>query len=434
MSWRFRQSFKIMPGVRLNLSRSGLSASIGGAPFTINAGPRGVVGTASIPGTGISFRQRIDNQPDVESPEEQGFRPAPLPSQTGTPELQRTREIRSAGTEVLTSQGLKELKVLIQTAYEEFEEISQMLNSAKCDESRATKRFVSWDNGFLFKKMFKQAFAVRKSESEIAAAKVAELAEQLRQTSIAVHVELASEQAGPYFQLRDRFEALADCAAIWNINSERAADKLRERTNVDRSVERQKIKLSSGNCDLMTWEERVPHFQNSNGGDLYIYPGFILYRAARKAFSVIDCHDVRLEVKKVQFNEPGGVPDDSETVGTTWAKVNKDGSRDKRFAGNYQIPIASYGDLTFKTTAGLEEEFQFSNPQRLYQFEKSWMEFLKSFQNQSFCTVQKPEAMESEIKLRCPHCGQHVLVSAADKGREFHCPNCDKSIRIPETV
>ena len=46
MSWRFRQSFKIIPGVRLNLSKSGLSASIGGAPFTVNVGPRGVFGTA----------------------------------------------------------------------------------------------------------------------------------------------------------------------------------------------------------------------------------------------------------------------------------------------------------------------------------------------------------------------------------------------------
>src|SRR3954447_9156550 len=70
MGWRFRHSFKIIPGVRLNLSKSGLSCSIGGAPLTLNIGPRGVYGSASLPGTGIAYRQRFGGsaQPQPESP------------------------------------------------------------------------------------------------------------------------------------------------------------------------------------------------------------------------------------------------------------------------------------------------------------------------------------------------------------------------------
>src|SRR4051812_10665080 len=67
MGWRFRHSFKVIPGVRLNLSKSGLSASIGAAPFTVNVGPRGVYGTASLPGTGISYRQRVGGSVSHES-------------------------------------------------------------------------------------------------------------------------------------------------------------------------------------------------------------------------------------------------------------------------------------------------------------------------------------------------------------------------------
>lgn len=59
MGWRFRRSFKVIPGVRLNLSKSGLSCSIGGAPFTANIGPRGVYGTVSLPGSGISYRKQL---------------------------------------------------------------------------------------------------------------------------------------------------------------------------------------------------------------------------------------------------------------------------------------------------------------------------------------------------------------------------------------
>src|SRR5260221_11135958 len=52
---RFRKSFKIIPGVRLNLSGSGASVSLGprGAHFTI--GPHGTRTTVGLPGSGISW-------------------------------------------------------------------------------------------------------------------------------------------------------------------------------------------------------------------------------------------------------------------------------------------------------------------------------------------------------------------------------------------
>jgi len=58
MGFRFRRSFRLMPGIRLNLSRSGVSTSIGrrGAWFTI--GPRGARATVGIPGTGLSYTEQ----------------------------------------------------------------------------------------------------------------------------------------------------------------------------------------------------------------------------------------------------------------------------------------------------------------------------------------------------------------------------------------
>src|SRR4030095_10112211 len=55
MSWRFRTSFNVMPGIRLNVSRNGLSATLGAAPFSVNVGPQGFYGNVSIPGTGLSY-------------------------------------------------------------------------------------------------------------------------------------------------------------------------------------------------------------------------------------------------------------------------------------------------------------------------------------------------------------------------------------------
>lgn len=58
MGLRFRRRVKIMPGLRLNLSRRGGSLSVGGPGATLNLG-RGKRMTVGIPGTGISYSRTL---------------------------------------------------------------------------------------------------------------------------------------------------------------------------------------------------------------------------------------------------------------------------------------------------------------------------------------------------------------------------------------
>lgn len=60
MGFRFRKSIKILPGIRLNLSKSGASLSVGGRGASVNIGPRGTYGNIGLPGTGLSYRERLD--------------------------------------------------------------------------------------------------------------------------------------------------------------------------------------------------------------------------------------------------------------------------------------------------------------------------------------------------------------------------------------
>ena len=55
MPIRFHKSFKILPGIRVNLSKSGIGLSEGVGPVHISEGPRGTRETVSIPGTGLSY-------------------------------------------------------------------------------------------------------------------------------------------------------------------------------------------------------------------------------------------------------------------------------------------------------------------------------------------------------------------------------------------
>jgi hypothetical protein len=397
MGWRFRKSFKVIPGLRLNLSKSGLSASIGGAPVTLNIGQHGLMGTVSIPGTGISYRQHFASEANPHAPNlpSQPDPPFILPSLPGAPTLPAQDDqnpipqppsaspievIQSASTELLTSASLKELKKLMQMTFEERESITSDLKLAFPEQQLAKQRYESWGNGFLFKRLFKAAFARRKQEADVISVKVAELQEQLRLTVVAAHIDVEGEQAEPYFRMRDRFAALCECAAIWDIKTHQATDKFHQRTIADIQVTRQRVVLSLDSCDLINWEQKVPHLRNAIAGDIYLYPGFILYRAAKEAFSVLEYHDMSVKTALVSFNEQEGVPRDSKVIGQTWARANKDGSPDRRFKSNYQIPIVSYAVATFKSASGLWEEFHFSNPERLFEFAKSLTAFVSSFE------------------------------------------------------
>ncbi len=57
MGFRFRKSFKILPGIKINLSKSGISTSIGVPGATVNLRGDKTTTTVGLPGTGISYRE-----------------------------------------------------------------------------------------------------------------------------------------------------------------------------------------------------------------------------------------------------------------------------------------------------------------------------------------------------------------------------------------
>ena len=55
MGLRLRKSFKIVSGLRINLSKTGVSASVGTRGASVNLSSRGTRTTVGVPGTGISY-------------------------------------------------------------------------------------------------------------------------------------------------------------------------------------------------------------------------------------------------------------------------------------------------------------------------------------------------------------------------------------------
>lgn len=61
MGFNFRKSFKILPGVRINVGKKGVSTSVGTRGAHITVGKNGTRASVGIPGTGISYSEKISS-------------------------------------------------------------------------------------------------------------------------------------------------------------------------------------------------------------------------------------------------------------------------------------------------------------------------------------------------------------------------------------
>jgi hypothetical protein len=63
MGFRFQKRFSILPGLlRINLSKGGVSASVGPRGADVNIGKKGITTSAGIPGTGLSYRSTLGHK------------------------------------------------------------------------------------------------------------------------------------------------------------------------------------------------------------------------------------------------------------------------------------------------------------------------------------------------------------------------------------
>jgi hypothetical protein len=68
MPIRFRKSFKVFPGVKVNMSKGGISFTVGTKGYHLNFSKRGVRQTVGLPGSGLSETSYlVKNDPEPET-------------------------------------------------------------------------------------------------------------------------------------------------------------------------------------------------------------------------------------------------------------------------------------------------------------------------------------------------------------------------------
>jgi len=79
MGFRFQKRVKIAPGLRLNISKSGISTTVGRNGASVNISKTGTQTTVGIPGTGLSHRTKHQTAADTTPENEPHGAAAALP-------------------------------------------------------------------------------------------------------------------------------------------------------------------------------------------------------------------------------------------------------------------------------------------------------------------------------------------------------------------
>ncbi|MEP6793481.1 MAG: DUF4236 domain-containing protein [Saprospiraceae bacterium] len=372
----FRRRIKVFPGFSLNFSMSGVSATVGPRGANINFSKRGTFLNTGIPGTGIYDRRKIggSNHNPIAPPElgSSSIEDSPyFPKEPVMQPLEKQgAEIKSDDIEGLTSSNLLELKETLFEAFTERRQLPIDIQSAK-NQLKNERRKLLFSRIFVYGLLLDSYVdSVNDSQFELEC-----LEDQLGATYVDIDVTFDKIFNEKYLALVRCYDELIKCKMIWDCTSIEQIDRVSTRSAASNSLDLKPVRFTYENIDVIKSSYPAFHMENRNGGDLYIYPGFAIIIDDRKNFGLIDIKDLEFRSDEHRMITESEIPSDTQVVGHTWAKVNKDGSRDQRFVGNYEIPIVKYGGIGIASISGLNESYVFSNFEKSESFIKAFNEY-----------------------------------------------------------
>lgn len=353
MGFRFRRSFKIIPGVRLNLSGSGASVSLGPRGLHYTIGPHGTRTTVGLPGSGVSW---TSYQPYASV----GVSPPPLPEAPNSPtrepigtvidgasidELVANSTIEIAQTLAVGRSRWRRYKILIAILSALFA-VSALMLAGSASAAPPVAAFVLTAGVVLV---------------------LGSLAIHCRETStVSLVYELSAEQSARFEALSGAFHDLASCGRIWNVHLERQEADWKRNAGASKLIQRHQISLGRDKPPLV--KSNVDFLKLPLGKEtFYLTPDAILVTAG-KTVAGFGYEDVEFMFRSAGFIEEETPPADATVVDQTWRYVNRKGGPDRRFNNNRKLPICLYGEIDLRSSNGVNQRIQCSRVEAAERF------------------------------------------------------------------
>lgn len=327
MGFRYRKSINLGGGFRINLSKSGIGYSWGTKGYRVTKTARGTTRrTYSIPGTGLSYiqesgrgndrrntlsRQQRNNIPSRQP--EDNFRQKPLNTIYET-----TREIKSGN-------------------------ITQFQSAEANNIVSSVHRTISlnfWGTILIW-----CVFLIAYNLIFILLPIVGIVMKILAHTVAVVDLEYSfdAEAEEEHARRIDAWTILAEGDKEWQIVSEQFNSNTKPHAGANRSINRIPCTIKKG-CPFFI-ETNVDTVEIKLKKErLIILPDKVFVIRGKKV-GLVDYKDFNISVSSSNFCENEKVPRDARVVGTTWQYVNANGTPDRRYKNNRQIPICLYGTV-----------------------------------------------------------------------------------------
>lgn len=358
MAWQYHKRIKIIPGIHLDFNGNSFSASIAVKDAGLQYSEPETAfrsGRNSLPGSGYN-----------------SLNPAQQRA-AGTED-----NIFSADLHAITSQGMQGIKEAILMAHQQRKELEADLLKVQAGAAGSRTKLAV---GYLLLYGLLIRSISRKIKADIAAQEkaITQLKHQVRNCHVTLDIDFAPVIKQQYDRVIATFQQLAASHKIWDVTAAHHQDRVAARSNAATVVNKREVSCATRSLNEIKSATEALYFQNANGADIYIYPAFVVMYSSKTSFAIIGLDELDFHHTGVHFTETGSVPPDSKIIDRTWYKVNKNGTPDKRFNGNYQIPVVRYGQINLGTATGLNEEYEFSNYEATDQFGQAFSEYLAMF-------------------------------------------------------
>ncbi len=145
--------------------------------------------------------------------------------------------------------------------------------------------------------------------------------------------------------------ALTNAAAMWRITTEDRTYDWKRNAGASTLLSRAKACIAQQPAKYIA-SNITPYTLNIGTQRLSFFPDRV-YVLEMGKYGAIEYSSLSIDSGQTSFIESGQVPPDTEITGYTWQYVNKNGSPDRRFNNNRQIPVVNYGVISIQSVTGL---------------------------------------------------------------------------------
>lgn len=329
MGLRYRKSINLGGGFRVNISKSGVGYSWGVKGARITKTAKGTTRkTLSIPGTGISYVEETGKKKKGGN-----VNNVPAANMQYDSDVISSKSLDTVNAADYQPAEYKELLDAIKRV-QKFNTLSTVLIWTFL--LSATPFFIFTGIAGIILKIYVH-----------------------KKMAIPMEYEFDEESKMAYEELNKVWMSLNDNKKLWQNTTSTQYESGRKHGGAQQGVTR--VSANATN--------KVPYFiklnfkpfgLQLNKKQLFFLPDKLLV-IDKKKVGALNYSDMNLNLHKTYFVETDPVPADAKVVRQQWLKVNKNGTPDKRFKDNRQVPVCEYGEIQISSGNTLNVEIMCSN-------------------------------------------------------------------------